>query len=174
MHETTYELMLTFQFPFFFFFKVHGHPLVLFIFIQSGYLLLCCTMNSTVDKKHCGSQSAKFHRRNHVSYTAYTQANHTSVMQPSNPLHSVPAVLPATSRCLSFTVHGPHPVSRPLPAPSPPSKTPSPHNIYTIIWKWQLFENSPWLSDIKSDLSSAECLAGEMAADSRTMRRARH
>jgi len=63
---------------FFFFFKVHGHPLVLFIFIQSGYLLLCCTMNSTVDKKHCGSQSAKFHRRNHVSYTAYTQANHTS------------------------------------------------------------------------------------------------
>lgn len=48
----------------------------------------------------------------------------------------------------------------------------STHNIYSIIWKWQLFENSPWLSDIKSDFSKAECLARGMAADGRTMQQA--
>lgn len=60
--------------------------------------------------------------------------------------------------------------------PLPEKLAVSPHNVYTVIWKWQLFENSPWLSDIKSDFSGAECLAreGGMAADSRTMRCARH
>ncbi len=146
----------------------------LLIFMYSGCLSLICTTNNIVNKETpilwmpCSTDPF------HVSFTDYTQANHTSVTQPSNSLHSVPAVRPANSRCLSFTVHGPHPVCRPPPAPSLLSKSPSPHNIYTIIWKWQLFENSPWLSDIKSDLSSPECLAGEMAADSRTMRRVRH
>lgn len=60
----------------------------------------------------------------------------------------------------------------PLPWSSAASQLPSTHNIYTIIWKWQLFENSPWLSDIKSDFSRAECLARGMAADSRTMQQA--
>lgn len=146
----------------------------LFIFIHSGCLSLICTTNNIVNKETTVLRMPCSTNAFHVSFTDYTQANHTSVMQPSNPLHSIPAVWPTTSRCLSFTVHGLHPVCRPPPAPSPLSKSPSPHNIYTIIWKWQLFENSPWLSDIKSDLSSAECLAGETAADSRTMRRARH
>ncbi len=128
---------------------------------QYGVLLICTT-NNIVNKETAILRMPCSTDGFHVSYTGYTQANHTSVMQPSNPLHSVPAVRPATSRCLSFTVHGPHPVCRPPPAPSPLSKSPSPHNIYTIIWKWQFFENSPWLSDIKSDLSSAECLAGEL------------